>query len=75
MGKSRAKMDDYAADEKHKVVMNVQAHGDSAFPGQGASYEALGMSKLPNFSCGGTVHIITNNQVGFTTEPTNYCSF
>ena len=33
------------------------------------------MSKLPNFSCGGSIHIITNNQVGFTTEPQNYRSF
>mmetsp|Transcript_11054 Transcript_11054/g.13014 ORF Transcript_11054/g.13014 Transcript_11054/m.13014 type:complete len:177 (+) Transcript_11054:964-1494(+) len=75
MGKARAKIDDYGANEDKKVVLNIQAHGDSAFPGQGASYEALGLSKLPNFSCGGTVHIITNNQVGFTTEPTNYRSF
>ena len=75
MGKTRAKMDDFGANTEKKVVMNIQAHGDSAFPGQGASYEALGLSKLPNFSCGGTVHIITNNQVGFTTEPTNYRSF
>ena len=75
MGKTRAKTDDFGANEEKKVVMNIQAHGDSAFPGQGASYEALALSKLPNFSCGGTVHIITNNQVGFTTEPTNYRSF
>ena len=75
MGKTRAKMDDFGANEDNKVVMNIQAHGDSAFPGQGASYEALALSKLPNFSCGGSIHIITNNQVGFTTEPTNYRSF
>ena len=74
MGKSRAKIDDFSTND-NKTVLNIQAHGDSAFPGQGASYESLGLSKLPNFSCGGTVHIITNNQVGFTTEPGNYCSF
>ena len=62
MGKSRAKMDDFAQEGDHdKIVMNIQAHGDSAFPGQGAAYEALALSKLPNFSCNGTIHIITNN--------------
>lgn len=73
MGKTRAKSDDL--NDPNKLVMNIQAHGDSAFPGQGASYEALGMSKLPNFTCGGSIHIITNNQVGFTTEPADYRSF
>ena len=75
MGKTKAKMDDFSANPDNRTVLNIQAHGDSAFPGQGASYEALALSKLPNFSCGGTIHIITNNQVGFTTEPTNYRSF
>ena len=58
MGKAKAKQDDL---DDSKVVMNIQAHGDSAFPGQGAAYEALTLSKLPNFGCGGTIHIITNN--------------
>ena len=73
MGKTKAKADDL--NDPNKLVMNIQCHGDSAFPGQGASYEALALSKLPNFSCGGSIHIITNNQVGFTTEPENYRSF
>lgn len=59
MGKTRAKIDDFGGDDR--TVLNIQAHGDSAFPGQGASYEALALSRLPNFSCGGTIHIITNN--------------
>ena len=75
MGKTKAKIDDFGSNPENKTVLNIQTHGDSAFPGQGASYEALALSKLPNFSCGGTIHIITNNQVGFTTEPTHYRSF
>lgn len=76
MGKARAKTDDFSLEERQqKVVMNVQAHGDSAFPGQGAAYEALALSKLKNYTCGGTIHIITNNQIGFTTGPESYRSF
>jgi probable 2-oxoglutarate dehydrogenase E1 component DHKTD1 len=58
MGKTRAKLDD---NQGHKKVMNIQCHGDAAFPGQGAAYEALTLSKLPKFHCDGSIHIITNN--------------
>ena len=62
MGKTRAKLDDLsAAGNTTASVMNIQCHGDAAFPGQGASYEALTLSKLPKFSCDGSLHIITNN--------------
>jgi probable 2-oxoglutarate dehydrogenase E1 component DHKTD1 len=62
MGKTRAKLDDLIASNKPTArVLNIQAHGDAAFPGQGASYEALTLSKLPKFSCDGSLHIITNN--------------
>jgi 2-oxoglutarate dehydrogenase complex dehydrogenase (E1) component-like enzyme len=47
--------------KKLSRVLNIQAHGDAAFPGQGASYEALTLSKLPKFTCDGSIHIITNN--------------
>lgn len=60
MGKTRAKIDDTERKDT-KSVLNIQAHGDAAFCGQGAAYEALTMSKLPKFHCGGSVHIITNN--------------
>jgi probable 2-oxoglutarate dehydrogenase E1 component DHKTD1 len=59
MGKTRAKLDDYNSEGKR--VMNIQCHGDAAFPGQGASYEALTLSKLPKFTCDGSIHLITNN--------------
>ena len=43
-------------------------HGDTSFPGQGVSAECLTLSSLPHFDVGGTVHLVVNNQIGFTTE-------
>ena len=48
--------------------LSVQFHGDAAFTGQGVISECLQLSQLPNFSVGGTIHIICNNQLGFTTS-------
>ncbi|WRT65523.1 oxoglutarate dehydrogenase (succinyl-transferring), E1 component [Kwoniella shivajii] len=48
-------------------VMCVQLHGDAAFAGQGVVAESLGLSGLPHFGSGGTVHIIVNNNIGYTT--------
>ena len=62
MGKARAKLDD------GQSALSIQVHGDAAFSGQGCVYEALSLQKLPKFSCGGSIHIITNNQLGFTTS-------
>lgn len=54
-----------------KEHMPVILHGDAAFAGQGIVYEQMQMAKVPNFAVGGTVHVIVNNQVGFTTDPIN----
>jgi 2-oxoglutarate dehydrogenase E1 component len=51
------------------ATMQVLVHGDAAFPGQGIVAETFNLSKLPGYAVGGTLHIITNNQVGFTTLP------
>jgi 2-oxoglutarate dehydrogenase complex dehydrogenase (E1) component-like enzyme len=74
MGKTRAKLDDFGSGDTRKVL-NIQAHGDAAFSGQGAAYESLTLCNLPKFSIGGSVHIVTNNQVGFTTESDDGRSF
>lgn len=51
------------------ATMQVLIHGDAAFPGQGIVAETFNLSKLPGFAVGGTLHIIANNQLGFTTLP------
>ena len=63
MGKAKAKIDDY--DNFHRVL-NIQGHGDAAFAGQGVVFESLALTNLKHYSIGGTIHFITNNQVGFT---------
>jgi len=67
-GMARARQD-RLGDTEHESVLAVLIHGDAAFAGQGVVAETLNLSELPGYDVGGTVHIVVNNQVGFTTTP------
>ena len=69
LGRTRAIMFAKNDLEKYQKAMGVLLHGDAAFAAQGVVYETMGFSHLPDYSSGGTIHIITNNQIGFTTDP------
>jgi 2-oxoglutarate dehydrogenase E1 component len=67
-GKVRAKQY-YDKDAARGRTLPVLLHGDGAFAGQGIVYESLDMSQLNDYTVGGTIHIVVNNQVAFTTDP------
>lgn len=69
LGKTRA-IQHFDNDEaNHNTAMGVLLHGDAAFAGQGVVYETMGFHTLPHYGTGGTIHLIVNNQIGFTTDP------
>ena len=68
LGQVRAKQF-FHKDTERKKVIPVLMHGDAAFAGQGIVAECFAMSGLPGHNIGGTIHIIVNNQIGFTTAP------
>ncbi len=68
LGKVRAKQDQIGDAERKKVVA-ILLHGDAAFAGQGVVAEGFGLSGLRGHRTGGTIHIVVNNQIGFTTAP------
>jgi 2-oxoglutarate dehydrogenase E1 component len=74
-GRVRAKIDR----RKRKSTMPLLIHGDAAFMGQGVVMETLNLSQLEGYTTGGTIHLVVNNQIGFTTLPrdsrsTRYCT-
>ena len=79
VGKVRARQDMSGDTRGRHSVMGILMHGDAAFAGQGLVYETLAMSQLIGYRTGGTIHVVVNNQIGFTTVPAHaysglYCT-
>jgi len=71
-GRARAEQTDRSRDaglHDPTVALPILVHGDAAFPGQGVVAETLNLQSISGYSTGGTLHLLTNNQVGYTTEP------
>ena len=79
VGKVRARQDMAKDTRARRGGMAILMHGDAAFAGQGLVYETLAMSQLIGYRTGGTIHVVVNNQIGFTTIPAHaysglYCT-
>jgi 2-oxoglutarate dehydrogenase E1 component len=79
VGKIRARQDMTGDNKTRRSAMAIMMHGDAAFAGQGLVYETLAMSQLIGYRTGGSIHLVVNNQIGFTTVPAHafsglYCT-
>src|SRR5690606_24005891 len=67
VGFARSKAD-VIYDSDYDKILPIVIHGDASIAGQGIVYEVLQMSGLPGYYVGGTIHVVINNQIGFTTD-------
>lgn len=59
----------YSVTDGNRHVVPIEVHGDAAFSGQGVAFESMAISEVGEYSTGGTIHVVCNNQIGFTTNP------